>query len=165
MNKWLKPLLILAVMLGGCAADWQTKRLAEARLKGNAPVTVIEGFLDLGFTENHGLVFGVLNHKLQEAGRAVLVGVRIVLTLGLTVVIWRNRSRSLLFLSALALVWAGAAGNSIDPFVYGYVVDFIHIHLGRVLDWPFYFNVADAWVTVGVAGLLVSYPAAETKTA
>ena len=53
------------------------------------------------------------------------------------------------------LFWVGAIGNLIDPFVYGYVVDFIHIHAGNVLNWPFYFNVADACITVGMILLLM----------
>ena len=41
--------------------------------------------------------------------------------------------------------FVGAAGNLIDPFLYGYVVDFIHIKAGNVLNWPFYFNVAGTY--------------------
>jgi signal peptidase II len=48
----------------------------------------------------------------------------------------------------------GAVGNLIDTFTGGYVVDFIHIHAGRFLDWPFFFNLADAYVCIG-AGILV----------
>ena len=48
----------------------------------------------------------------------------------------------------------GAVGNLIDTFAGGCVVDFIHIHAGTFLDWPFFFNLADAYVCVG-AGFLV----------
>jgi len=36
------------------------------------------------------------------------------------------------------------------PFKYGYVVDFIHIRAGKILNWPFYFNMADAYITMGI---------------
>lgn len=55
---------------------------------------------------------------------------------------------------AAAAVLAGAAGNLIDRFHYGYVVDFIDAHWG---PWHWYvFNVADAAITVGALGLIVA---------
>jgi signal peptidase II len=39
----------------------------------------------------------------------------------------------------------GALGNLADRVARGYVVDFIHVE-----HWPV-FNVADTWVTLGVA--------------
>lgn len=52
----------------------------------------------------------------------------------------------------LALVLGGAFGNLIDRALYGWVVDFIHLHW-RGLYWPA-FNVADSAISVG-AGLLI----------
>jgi signal peptidase II len=49
----------------------------------------------------------------------------------------------------------GAIGNLIAPFLYGYVVDFIHIQAGNVLNWPFYFNLADAFITIGMILLII----------
>ena len=69
--------------------------------------------------------------------------------------IWIYRKRSFLFLFPLLLLSIGAAGNLIDPFKYGYVVDFIHIHAGNILNWPFYFNMADAYITIGVFIMLL----------
>jgi lipoprotein signal peptidase len=43
--------------------------------------------------------------------------------------------------------------NVIDRLRYGWVVDFIHAHIG---DWSWYvFNVADAAIVCGVALLVV----------
>ena len=55
-----------------------------------------------------------------------------------------------MFLLPFLFFWIGALGNLIDPFKYGYVVDFIHIQAGDFLNWPFYFNLADAYITIGV---------------
>ena len=46
---------------------------------------------------------------------------------------------------------AGAAGNLIDRVVQGYVVDFLYFIL---IDFPI-FNVADCYVTVATAVLLI----------
>jgi signal peptidase II len=50
---------------------------------------------------------------------------------------------------------AGAWGNIYDQVTSGHVIDFIHIHLGAMLDWPFFFNVADAYLCVGMGFLLI----------
>ncbi len=48
------------------------------------------------------------------------------------------------------LVLAGAIGNLADRLARGYVVDFIHVH-----HWPVW-NVADAWVVLGVGALMIA---------
>ncbi|STZ63389.1 Lipoprotein signal peptidase [Moraxella lacunata] len=50
----------------------------------------------------------------------------------------------------LALVLGGAIGNVIDRFLYGYVIDFIHIHWYDVWHYPV-FNVADMAIMGGMA--------------
>lgn len=51
----------------------------------------------------------------------------------------------------LSLVLGGAIGNLIDRIIYRAVIDFIDIKI-----WPT-FNIADACVTIGVAGLIIYY--------
>ena len=53
----------------------------------------------------------------------------------------------------LVMVMAGAAGNLIDRVFHGYVVDFLYF---KLIDFPI-FNVADCYVTVGTALLLVLF--------
>ena len=48
---------------------------------------------------------------------------------------------------------AGALGNLIDRIFLGYVRDFIHINISIM---PYYFNLADAFLTFGVIFLLIS---------
>jgi signal peptidase II len=48
---------------------------------------------------------------------------------------------------------AGALGNLTDRLIFGEVVDFLSLHIGR-FRWPT-FNMADTWITLGMAGLLV----------
>ena len=55
------------------------------------------------------------------------------------------------FLVAACVFVAGAAGNLIDRVVQGYVVDFLYFIL---IDFPI-FNVADCYVTVATAVLLI----------
>ena len=47
---------------------------------------------------------------------------------------------------------AAALGNAVDRIAYGAVFDFVHLHWGT-FSW-YVFNVADAAIVAGVAGLL-----------
>ncbi len=152
----LRYFLILLLTMGGFFADFFSKEWAEKNLRNKPVITFSKHFLDLGFAENRGMVFGMFNGKMSEISSGTMVGVRVLILLGLTVFIWIKRKQSFLFLLPFLLFWVGAIGNIIDSITKGYVVDFIHIHAGKLLNWPFYFNLADAYVTIGMV-LVVSY--------
>ncbi|MBA3771865.1 MAG: lipoprotein signal peptidase [Ramlibacter sp.] len=70
-------------------------------------------------------------------------------------IVWMLRSHAgqRLFSFALACILGGAIGNVVDRLVHGYVVDFVQLHWR---GWYFpAFNVADAAITVGAAGLIL----------
>ena len=54
--------------------------------------------------------------------------------------------------TALSLILGGAAGNLIDRFRLGYVVDYLDLYVGQY-HWPA-FNLADSAISIG-AGCLV----------
>jgi signal peptidase II len=154
-RRFLKYAAILLVMFGGCGADFHAKKWANSTMKDGQSITVVKNFIELGFSENRGMIFGILNGHMPRQSRKILIGFRIIILLGLMGFIWINRNKRFLFLLPFLLFWAGAIGNLIDPFLYGYVVDFIHIHAGSILNWPFYFNLADAYVTIGMVLFLL----------
>ena len=69
------------------------------------------------------------------------------------ILIYRFKARTPAERVALALVIGGAAGNLVDRIRWGSVIDFIDIGVGS-LRWPV-FNLADAWVTIGI--ILIFY--------
>ncbi len=149
-RRFLKYAAILLVMLGGCSADYHTKKWANCTMKHGQTITVIKNFMDLGYTENRGMIFGILNGHMPQFSRTIVIIFRVFILLVLIGIIWINRKKRFLFLLPFLLFWAGAIGNLIDPFLYGYIVDFIHIRAGNILNWPFYFNLADAYITIGM---------------
>jgi signal peptidase II len=151
----LKYLVILLVMIGGCSADYQSKIWAKDHLKNKPAITIVKNFVDLGFTENRGMIFGILNGKMPRFGGIVTMVFRLAVLFVLMLFIWTSRRKPFLFLLPFLLFCVGALGNLIDPFIYGYVIDFIHIQAGNVLNWPFYFNLADAFITIGLFLLLM----------
>lgn len=155
-HKILKYILIIVITLGGLSADFFSKKWALNHLRNAPQVTAINGILDFGFAENTGMVFGILNNKMNSSSKNFLVITRIIILIALTVFIAMSLKRTLLYLLPFLLFWAGAIGNIIDPFLYGFVVDFIHIRLFNLLNWPFFFNLADAFVTIGIGLMLIN---------
>ena len=50
------------------------------------------------------------------------------------------------------IILSGAIGNLIDRIFLGYVRDFIHVNISIM---PYYFNFADAFLTVGVVLFII----------
>jgi signal peptidase II len=64
------------------------------------------------------------------------------------------KSNYLIELIGLSLILGGAIGNGVDRLYYGYVVDFIDLHLNS-FHWPA-FNFADTFITIGAITFFLS---------
>jgi signal peptidase II len=152
-----KYAIIVFILLAACYGDFSSKQWAKKHIKGKHEITLLRGFVELGFTENRGMVFGLFNNNREAKNFLTgLTLVRALIFFAVMVFIVVQRDKSIFYLVPFMLIWCGALGNLIDSFRWGHVVDFIHIHAGSVIDWPFFFNVADAYVCVGMAILLLS---------
>jgi signal peptidase II len=122
------------------------------RIADSGPIWVAP-FLDLSFVWNRGISYGLFQQD-SDFGRWLLVGLSVaaVLLIG----VWMARARSQLTVVALGLIAGGALGNAIDRAIYGAVIDFLHMHGGKIrwLDFPYLFNFADAAISCGVVLLL-----------
>jgi signal peptidase II len=154
-------ILLVCLVLGVFGCDHATKSVAEHELKGEEPVAVIAGAVDLQYGQNYGVAFNV-ERSIPEAMRKPLIFAGGLCALAFIGIAWyrRRRNPSLKHV-AYALILGGALGNLLDRLFRGYVVDFVHVR-----GWPI-FNVADVAICVGV-GLLVLHAyrdrAAETAT-
>lgn len=110
----------------------------------------ITSFFDLRWVENYGVSMGFLVAG-SDRERWLLVAVTGLIAIGVAIWIWREKGR--FDVVALALVLGGALGNITDRARFGYVADFLDLHIG---EWrPFLvFNVADAAITMGVLVLV-----------
>ncbi len=110
------------------------------------PTEIIGSILRLKLTFNPYGVFGisfgpsVLNYAISIIGIAALLYVAFTL---------KDRLGAVVF----GLLIGGALGNALDRVRFGYVIDFIDMGIGN-LRW-FTYNLADAFLTVGVVFLLV----------
>lgn len=139
--RTLVVLLLLVSGLVGC--DHATKRAAQEELRGEPPVTVVSGVLDLSYTENRDVGFSVLRWIPYEVKHPLIIGMNAAMICFFLFMWYRQRQAWWLVHVAFALVVAGALGNVTDRIARGYVVDFIHLH-----HWPV-FNVADICITIG----------------
>jgi signal peptidase II len=109
--------------------------------------------LDITCMHNVGAAFSFLA-SASGWQRWVFIGLAVVVSIGITVWLFRlPRGTHALLSAGLALVLGGAVGNVIDRIRLGYVIDFIHFHWDRAY-FPA-FNVADSAITVGAACLLL----------
>lgn len=113
--------------------------------------TVVAGFFELVRVHNTGAAFGVLSGGSSTIKLVLLSGFAIAASLAVVIYSVRSPATERLLQTGLALILAGALGNLYDRVSYGYVIDFLYFHVGEYY-WPA-FNLADASISLGVAGL------------
>jgi signal peptidase II len=109
--------------------------------------------IDLVLTWNTGISYGLFPQD-SDAGRWLLIGIKVVAVILLTV--WLSRTTARLTALALGLIIGGAIGNGIDRLTFGAVADFVLLYVATETarhDW-YVFNLADAAIVAGVIGLL-----------
>jgi len=116
-------------------------------------IVAVTPFFDLVLAWNTGISYGMFQNQ-GTVGQIVLLLVKAVAVVVMAV--WMARAQTLVATIGLGLIIGGAIGNAIDRFAYGAVVDFALFHIeigGKTYNW-YVFNLADAAIVAGVAGLL-----------
>jgi signal peptidase II len=142
-----RPLPAIALIVFALVADQIIKLLVEAYLPLQQMVPVVP-MLALYRTYNLGVAFSMLSG--MEGW--FIVSMRLVIV-AFVLWLWRKTApdRSFAHLG-FALIVAGAAGNLLDRFFYGHVIDYILFHTDT---WSFaVFNLADSFITIG-AGCVI----------
>ncbi|MGL4727675.1 MAG: signal peptidase II [Bosea sp. (in: a-proteobacteria)] len=120
--------------------------VAQIVEKGPFPIS---SFFELTVVWNRGISYGMFQQN-SDLGRWLLIGLSLAAAIWLGWMMWKSETR--MSATSLGLIIGGALGNAVDRAAYGAVFDFAHFYLG---EWSWYvFNVADAAIVVGVAGLL-----------
>ena len=150
------PLTRLGLLVAAiaCAIDQAAKLwLLNVFDLANRGIVRLTPFLDLVLTWNTGISYGLFPQE-SDFGRFVLLGLKSVAVIVLWV--WLARAESRLTALSLGLIIGGALGNAIDRLAYGAVMDFVLFHINtETVNFTWYvFNLADAAIVAGVAGLL-----------
>lgn len=105
---------------------------------------VIEGIFHFTYVRNTGVSFGMLADNLFLILILQLIIIFILICLKIKLL------PDHFFINfCFVFVLAGAIGNLIDRFIYGYVIDFFDFQI-----WPV-FNFADIYIVLGVFGLIL----------
>lgn len=142
-----RPTVAIGLIVVLLCLDQAVKYAVEVMLPMHQLVPVIP-MLGLYRTHNLGVAFSMLSHLDSW----VIIVLRLVIV-AFVAWLWRNTRPDHHFAQVgYCLIIAGAFGNIIDRFTYGYVVDYVLFHTET---WSFaVFNLADSLITVG-AGLIL----------
>lgn len=143
-------LLRYAIVLAIVVLDQITKIWADTSLAMYEQVP-ITSFFNITKAYNYGAAFSFLN----DAGgwqRWLFTGISLVVSIVLTVWLYRMSRQERWLSLSIALILGGAVGNLIDRVWYGYVVDFIQVYWNTSY-FPS-FNIADAAISCGTVILL-----------
>lgn len=127
------------------------------------PHVVVPSVLNFELVLNPGAIFG-----LGAGKRWYFIGFTLLaLVLGLWMFAQWTRPREHIAHASIALILSGGLGNLYDRWVYACVRDFLHPLPGVQLPWglewpwggrdvwPYVSNIADLWLLIGVAVLIV----------
>ncbi len=126
-------------------------------VEGGAPIRLLGDILKISYTTNTRGVFGIpFGPRFLYF---LLPGIGVILVL-----IFALQTKSNWLGAAYGLILGGALGNLIDRFRLGFVIDFIDFELRPLhLRW-FTFNLADAFVVIGVIMIFLAEIAGGIKS-
>ena len=130
--------------------DQITKVIVDQKFPVNWSMDVIPGFFNLVHVRNYGAAWGMF------AERTWLLGVVSLVAVVLLIANFHTMSERKPFNEwILSIIGGGIAGNMVDRFFRGSVIDFLDFHWHEVYHYPS-FNVADIAISVGVC-LYIAY--------
>jgi signal peptidase II len=146
LSEWLA---LAAVAIAAIAADQLTKHIVSSKLALDDQVRVA-GPLAIHHVQNSGIAFGLF------ASATLVVIILTTVAVGWMLIFFaRSGSRHPVLPVALGLVIGGSVSNLVDRVRLGHVTDFLDLKF-----WPA-FNLADSFIVVGVAILLLALIAAD----
>ncbi len=134
--------------------DQWTKSLVVAHLGPpdfGPQVPLIGQYLVLFYIRNQGVAFSMFNTNGPVLIALIILAVAVIVYLYLRML----NSGSLLYKLVFGLIIGGAAGNLLDRFTHGSVVDFIWFRIPQINFSFAVFNLADSAITVGVILLFI----------
>ena len=140
------PLLALSLLV--LVLDRLSKIWVENHIQPGEAITIIPSVFRITHVLNFGAAFSLFaDSTAPEHVRLFLTifsAVAILIVLFFFVRLGRRLTLSSI---SLALILAGAIGNLYDRLRFGYVTDFLEVHIVRY-HWPD-FNIADSAIVIG----------------
>ena len=131
--------LILSILF--VSADQVVKMWTVNHFSLHEGMEFMKGIVSILYVRNTGAAWGMFEGKMFFFYLITAVAVGTLLYL-----MFKEKGKSKLLLTAYSLILAGSVGNFIDRIRLGYVVDMFKFEF---IDFPI-FNVADICLTIGV---------------
>ena len=156
MSKYRRLVLMCFIALSCVGCDQATKALARQTLVPHTPIVLLNGIVELVYSENLGAFLG-LGARLPVSARFVFGVLFSTLLLIFTIVFAFQASQiTMPQLISLSFLIGGGIGNLIDRISNaGAVTDFIVLSLGPLHTGIF--NVADVAITFGALASMLLY--------
>ena len=139
------------IAVAALLADQLTKQLVSSTLPLNDQVHVLGPF-SIHHVENSGIAFG-----LFASATAIVTALTAVAVAWMLMFFARSGARHPILPTALGLLIGGSVSNLVDRIRLGHVTDFLDFRY-----WPA-FNLADSFIVIGVAILLLALAAADRE--
>jgi signal peptidase II len=148
LSAFNRPLPVIAFIIAALLLDQAIKYAVEIYLPMHELIPVMP-FWALYRTHNLGVAFSMLSHL----DAWFIVALRLVIV-AFVLWLWRKTGPQQDWAHlGFAMIIAGALGNLIDRFTYGYVVDYILFYTDT---WSFaVFNLADSFITLGAICIVI----------
>jgi signal peptidase II len=143
-------LITLVLTLG---LDQLTKYWIIGEFHYGERLSVIPGLFELTHVRNPGGAFSLFANGTIVERMFFFVGMTLVAIVLLLVFFRRLEPEMRLTAASLGGILGGALGNLADRLVHREVIDFLDFHIGSYY-WPT-FNLADSFIVVGVAILMI----------
>ena len=158
-----KTRIFVGASLISVLLDQATKLTIDAKLGFSDRIPVIDDFFYITHARNPGAAFGLFGDSPVVIRLTLFIGITLV-ALAMVVSFFRKLAPGDRFSAlSLGLILGGAVGNLVDRIFRGEVVDFLHFRLWGGYEWPD-FNLADSFIVVGVAFLVIELLAAEGES-
>jgi len=149
--RWPQWIGLGLVVTAAVLADQTTKHIVSSQLALDDSIHVLGPF-SIHHVQNSGIAFGLF------ANATALVTALTALAVGWMLVFFaRSGARHPVLPVALGLLIGGSSSNLVDRIRLGHVTDFLDFRY-----WPA-FNLADTFIVVGVAALLLALIASDQR--
>ncbi|TAO04673.1 MAG: lipoprotein signal peptidase [Phormidium sp. SL48-SHIP] len=132
----------------GVLIDYLSKRWVLAHFSLGQTQPIIPNVFHFTYVTNTGAAFSLFEGSdwLKWLSLAVSLGLMAVALSGPHLSLWEQLG--------YGCILSGAVGNGIDRFLWGEVVDFLHLPIIPFINFPI-FNLADVAINIGIICLLI----------
>ncbi len=146
-----------AIALVLILVDQLTKAATVDAIPYGDSIKVIDGFFNLAHVRNTGAAFGMGQGSSEIIRQLFFLFLPVAFCLWILYLFYKTASGPIHNSIAYALILAGAAGNLIDRFRLGYVVDMFMFYWKKEENHFHVFNVADSCVTIAAFLLIYDF--------